>query len=187
MSQQECLEKVQSLNRSQLCDLWESIKRRDTEESGWQKGLAFEYLILKAFQLEGAEVVWSFKVELFDAEIEQIDGVIHLPNSNISVLVESKDYQEAVSIDPVVKMRSQLQRRPNGVVGSVFSTNDFTAPALTLAQFMAPQTILLWEQPDIEYCLVEGTFIKGFLRKYRHCIEHGKANFNLAPYIKFKL
>lgn len=85
MSQQECLEKVQSLNRSQLCDLWESIKRRDTEDSGWQKGLAFEYLILKAFQLEGAEVIWSFKVELFDAEIEQIDGVIHLPNSTISV------------------------------------------------------------------------------------------------------
>lgn len=86
-----------------------------------------------------------------------------MPNSHLSILVESKDFQEAISIDPIVKMRSQLQRRPNGVIGSVFSANGFTDPALTLAQFMAPQTILLWGQQDIEYCLINGEFINGFL------------------------
>lgn len=181
MTQQECLAKVQLLDRSELCDLWSSIKRRDTEEKGWQKGLAFEYLILRAFQLEGADIVWPFPVELFEEKVEQIDGVIHLPGSVMSVLVESKDYQERLNIDPIVKMRSQLQRRPAGVIGSVFSTNGFTDPALTLAQFMAPQTILLWEQPDIDYCLTEGKFTEGLLKKYRHCIEHGKSDFNVSP------
>jgi hypothetical protein len=107
--------------------------------------------------------------------------VVHLPNSHLSVLVESKDYQEAISIDPIVKMRSQLQRRPNGVIGSVFSVNGFTDPALTLAQFMAPQTILLWNNQDVEYCLGEGTFLEGFFLKYRYCVEQGKADFNLNP------
>jgi len=186
MTQQECWEISQKYSRSELCDLWEDIKNRVTEEKGWQKGLAFEYLILRAFQLEQADVIRSFPVKVFDATIEQIDGVVHLPGAHLSVLVESKDYQEAISIDPIVKMRSQLQRRPNGVIGAVFSVNGFTDPALTLAQFMAPQTILLWDQQDIEYCLLNGSFVNGFFRKYRYCIEKGKPDYNLADLSKLK-
>ena len=131
------------------------------------------------------EVIWSYQVELFDEKIEQIDGVVHFANSHLSMLVESKDYQEAVSIEPIAKMRNQLQRRPNGLIGSVFSVNGFTDPALTLAQFMAPQTILLWDNQDIEHCLGTGTFMDGFFKKYRYCIEHGKPDFNLAPLDEF--
>ncbi len=172
---------IQAFGRTELLALWERIKRRDTESNGWQRGLAFEYLILQAFRLEGADVIWSFPVNLFGAPIEQIDGVVHMANSHLSLLVESKDFEQAVSVEPIAKMRNQLQRRPNGVIGSVFSVNGFTEPALTLAQFIAPQTILLWDQQDINYCLQHGTFIDGLLKKYRHCIEYGKPNYNLTP------
>jgi hypothetical protein len=38
--------------------------------SGWAPGKAFEYLVLRAFQLEGAEVRWPYSVRIDGGEKE---------------------------------------------------------------------------------------------------------------------
>ncbi len=183
MTQEECLARIQLFNQQDLIRLWQDIITRSTAKAGWLPGKAFELLILQAFKLEGAEVIWPFEVRLFDSLIEQIDGVIHLGPSTFSILVESKDLNSAINIEPIAKMRSQLQRRSNATIGSVFSVNGFTEPALTLARFMAPQTILLWNKEDIGYCLINHVIIKSFTLKYRHHVEHGLPDFSIVPLI----
>jgi Restriction endonuclease len=173
MTEAECLQEIQATDRQGLINLWEAIESRTTEQAGWLPGKAFELLILRAFDLEGADVTWPFPVKLFGQIVEQIDGVVHVPEFNLSVMIESKDYQTGVDLAPIVKLRSQLQRRPAGVIGAVFTTNGFTEPALTLARFIAPQTILLWHPSDIDYCLPRASFKQGLVDKYRYCIEHG--------------
>lgn len=181
MSFDECLTLIQTYDQLQLLTLWKAIKDRESEQSGWPAGKAFELLILRSFQLEGADVVWPFRVNMFQAEIEQIDGVAHLSSVHLSVLIESKDQKTAVNIEPIAKMRNQLQRRPNSVIGSVFSVNGFTDPALTLAKFVFPQTILLWNPQDIEYSIETAKFTYHLQQKYRHCVEQGSPDFNIAP------
>jgi hypothetical protein len=34
-------------------------------------------MVLRAFELDGAEVKWPYRVKLFGEEVEQIDGVIY--------------------------------------------------------------------------------------------------------------
>jgi len=45
-----------------------------------QKGKAFEYLILRAFELDGAEVKWPYPVSLYGQGevIEEIDGSVRI-------------------------------------------------------------------------------------------------------------
>ncbi len=49
---------IQSLQWKDLRSLWEKIEERNTP--GWDSGKAFEYLILRAFQLDEAEVRYSY-------------------------------------------------------------------------------------------------------------------------------
>jgi hypothetical protein len=182
MSQDECKAEIKTYNRQQLIALWESIKNRTTTDQGWPPGIAFELLILRAFEQEGADVIWSYRVNLFGSLIEQIDGLVHLSRQNLSVLIESKDQERAMNIEPIVKMRSQLQRRPGNIIGSVFSVSGFTELALVLTQFMAPQTVLLWNGQDIEYALQSQDFIGALQLKYRYCIEQGNPVFDIKPF-----
>src|SRR5438046_170576 len=55
--------RIKKLRWPGLQKLWESITRRDTP--GWGAGKAFEYLILRAFELDGARVRWPYPVNLF--------------------------------------------------------------------------------------------------------------------------
>lgn len=59
----EYREKIQALDLSDLQDLWKRIEARDTKPD-WEPGKAFEYLILRAFELEGAAVTYPFSVTL---------------------------------------------------------------------------------------------------------------------------
>jgi hypothetical protein len=184
MTGTEYQERIRSFDYGVLLSFWSQICNRDT--TGWPSGKAFEYFILRAFELEGANIRWPFGVKMNedDEEIEQIDGVIHFPGSELSVMVECKDYdigrnKGRVSIDPVSKMRNQLLRRPSNLVGAVFTTSEFTHPAIVLAQYTAPQTILLWEKEDVEFCLKHQCFIKGFRGKYWHALEEGFPNLTL--------
>lgn len=79
--------RVNTLDWDGLQTLWEAIERRDTPD--WEPGRAFEYLVLRAFQLDGAQVRWPYSVRLFEEEVEQIDGAIY--HDGLSCLVESKD------------------------------------------------------------------------------------------------
>lgn len=45
-----------------LLQLWEGIKTGSTP--GWDAGKAFEYLIVRAFEIEGAEVRYPYLVQV---------------------------------------------------------------------------------------------------------------------------
>ena len=164
--------------------LWAAILGQQTPD--WESGKALEYLILRAFQLELVEVRWPYRVR-FQAsgeELEQIDGVIYL--GELACLVECKDYNNGggkkknINFEPIAKMRSQLMRRPAATIGSIFSSGGFTEPALTLANFTFPQTILLWNGEEIAFCLQTHTFNQALITKYRKCIEFGIHDYDVT-------
>lgn len=130
--------RISQLGDSGLLDLWNRIKERQTEAVNWEPGKAFEYLILRAFELEGAEVRWPFSVDMEGSIVEQIDGVIY--SDGLSVIVESKDLTDPnrVNIEPIAKLRNQLLRRPSGSIGVIFSKSGFTEPAIMLARYLSP-------------------------------------------------
>lgn len=159
-----------------LLKLWSDILERETPD--WESGKALEYFILRAFELEGATVRYPYEVNWKGIK-EQIDGVVYV--NGLSCLVESKDYGEnALNIEPIAKLRNQLLRRPSSTIGSIFSISGFTEPALTLAMFTAPQSILLWEKEQIEYCLKNAYFCRGLEAKFRHCVEEGNPIFDFT-------
>jgi hypothetical protein len=61
----------------------------------------------------------------------------------------------------------------------IFSRTGFTEPAAVLAQYLSPQTILLWEGAEIELALTRQRFVQGLLVKLRMAIEQGQSDFNL--------
>jgi hypothetical protein len=174
-SKEEYEARIAQCDWSDLLDLWDAIEARDTP--GWGPGKAFEYLVLRAFQLEGAEVGWPYTVNLGEELVEQIDGVVY--TDGLACILESKDQGAPTNVEPIAKLRNQLFRRPGGTIGAVFSRAGFTEPARILAQFVAPQTILLWEGAEVRYALKTHRFRTVLCRKYRHLIEHGIPDHNV--------
>ena len=174
---QDCERMIRSLGWDGLRALWDNIENRSTP--GWDPGQAFEYLVIRAFQLDGARVRWPYSVLLFDEEVEQIDGAVHC--LGLSCLVESKDFADGtkVNIAPIAKPRNQLLRRPAGVVGLVFSRTGFTPPARNLSCFSSPQAILLWDGSEIKYALDNETICELLILKYRAYVEDGLPDYNV--------
>ena len=54
VSDNEYQQRIGQYDWADVLDLWVSVKGGDTP--GWEAGKAFEYLVLRAFQLEGAEI-----------------------------------------------------------------------------------------------------------------------------------
>ncbi len=100
-----------TFGESQLLNLWEYIQRNETPD--WEPGRALEYLVIRAFELEGAEVAYPFAVQMGGTIVEQIDGAVH--TNGLSCLIECKDQAGNVNIDPIAKLRNQLLRRPPAV------------------------------------------------------------------------
>lgn len=171
----EYRERISKHDWDGLIDLWEAIEAENTPE--WGSGKALEYLVLRAFQLNGAEVRWPYSVRMDGQEVEQIDGVIY--TQGIACLIECKDKSTRVNIEPIAKLRNQLLRRPGAVIGSVFSRKGFTDPAMTLARFSAPQTILLWTGEEVHYVLEKKCICRGLITKYRVCVELGLPDYNI--------
>jgi hypothetical protein len=161
--------RIQQLDWSGLRSLWENIVRRDTPD--WEPGRAFEYLILRAFQLDGARVRWPYSILMEDQVVEQIDGAVHW--GRLSCLLECKDTRKPISVEPIAKMRNQLLRRPSGSIGLVFSCAGFTQPAALLARYISTQTILLWDGNEIEYALKQERIGEFLEYKYCGCVETG--------------
>lgn len=172
----EYRDKISNFDKKKLINLWEQIKSGNTPD--WESGKAFEYLVIRAFELEGAKVTYPYSVQLGDNEtIEQIDGAVYC--DGFSCIVESKDTDKPINVEPVAKLRNQLLRRPSSVIGIIFSNSGFTQPALTLARFLSPQTILLWTGEELEYAL-EKSLMKFLLQeKFRHCVENALPDYNL--------
>lgn len=166
---------IEQYDTNKLLELWQAIMAGETP--GWDSGKAFEYLVLRAFQIEGAEVRWPYRVIIGGDEIEQIDGVIY--SDNLACLIECKDQIERTNIEPIAKLRNQLLRRPGATIGLVFSRSGFTEPAVTLARFIAPQTILLWDGEEVVYALQRQSMRQALMSKYRFCIEWGLPSYNI--------
>jgi hypothetical protein len=168
---------IQSLQWDGLRALWQNIEQRNTQ--GWDAGKAFEYLVLRAFQLDGADVRYSYSVKLFGEEIEQVDGVVYV--AGLACLIESKDFADKVNVDitPIAKLRNQLLRRPASTIGLVFSRTGFTDPARHLSYFSLPQTILLWTGDEIKYALEQEEICELLVLKYRGCVEDGLPDYDV--------
>jgi hypothetical protein len=167
------MDDVFRFNRKELLRLWKQIQNR--EASSQKSGKPFEHLVLRAFQLDGAEVTLPYTV---DGGVEQIDGAVYF--NELSCLVESKDYSEDKSgILPIAKLRNQLLRRPSSAIGVVFSRSGFSLPAMSIAEDATPPTVLLWSGDELGYALENRLMCKGLVRKYRYAIEHGLSTFNL--------
>lgn len=177
------IQKIQDLNSLQA--FWLRVNRGEMVD-GWPSGKAFEYIVLRAFELDpSAEVEYPYPVELLDVDVvEQIDGFIRISRSGINAMVESKDYGKNISISSIYKLRSQLARRPSGLVGCFFSREDYTPSAKLLSHFLFPQTILLWSGNDIDFCFENAYFVKGLEEKYDFALKHGIPNLSLARKLK---
>ena len=161
--------RIRKLDWNGLRALWQGIKGSRTPR--WGAGRALEYLVLRGFELSGAEIVWPYEVHIANQIVEQIDGVAY--SAGLPCLVECKDTADPVNIEPLSKMRNQLLRRPSGAIGLVVSRSGFTAPAQTLAQYMVPQTILLCAGLELEYILQTENFASALEKKYRYCVQTG--------------
>lgn len=168
--------RIRTYDWDRLIILWQAVIARDTPD--WAAGKALEYIIMRAFQLDGADVMYPYRVLLAGEEAEQIDGLVY--TDGLACLIECKDLTNKVNIEPIAKMRNQLLRRPSPTIGAIFSRSGFTDPALILAQFNAPQTILLWDVDEIEYALRERYMRRGLIDKYRYCISHGYPDYNIT-------
>lgn len=143
-------------------------------------GRAFEYLVLRAFQLDGADVRWPYEVSLYgqDKPVEEIDGSVRV--GGLYSLIETKDEDGNIGIAPIAKLRNQLLRRPAGTLGMVFSSQAYTVAALQLAQFALPQAILLWTGTQIEFALNHERICDLCECKYRACVDRGMVDFDIS-------
>ncbi len=165
------------LSTEQRLALWLEIKSGETPD--WEDGKAFEHLIVQLFEAAGGDVTYPFSVtNPHGGVLEQLDGFVQI--DGISLLLETKDYKDKVAVEPIAKLRNQLLRRPAGIVGCVFTKSDFTGSSIMLANFMAPQAILLWAGVEID-AIVWGECIKTALKiKHRRLLRDG------MPYFDFR-
>ncbi|WP_457587705.1 restriction endonuclease [Ensifer canadensis] len=161
--------RIRELDRRQLGRLWKRIEANDTAD--WPQGKAFELAVLRAFELEGAKVVWPYHARIQNTIVEEIDGFVQ--TSGISFMVESKDLGDAVGIGPIAKLRNQLARRPAGLLGCVFSRSGFTPPAVLLSTYCAPQAILLWTGDEIAEALPAREMTAALVDKYNVLLRLG--------------
>ncbi|HEX2205422.1 MAG TPA: restriction endonuclease [Longimicrobium sp.] len=159
--------RVREMGWDGVARLWAAVRAGETP--GWAAGRAFEHLVLRAFELDGAAVRWPFEVYLDGRIVEQIDGAVYA--AGLSCLIEAKDTAEPLQVDAIAKLRSQLSRRPAGVLGLLFSRSGFTRPATTLARYLTPQNVLLWTGEDLEVALERRAMVDPLAAKYRRCVE----------------
>ncbi|PTL79945.1 restriction endonuclease [Vitiosangium sp. GDMCC 1.1324] len=161
---------IRSMGWSGLCDLWARV-RMGQELGEWPPGRAFEFLILRAFQLEGAQVIWPYR-----GEWEQVDGAVYV--DGLSCLVECKHWQEPLDFSPIAKFKARVDRRPAATIGLLFSVNGFTLPALREAQVQPVRNVLLWAKPDVSLALRRG--MRAALRvKWRKAVEEAAMDYEL--------
>lgn len=176
----ELVDKIRKADKNGLISLWDDVVGESANVN--TKGVEFENLICRAFELEKANVEYPYTVKVQDKISEQIDGLISV--DGIHCLIECKNQVESVDFEPFTKLRSRLQRRPSNAIGAIFTTPSFTEPAIILNQFLHPQTILMWEKEEIRKALEHDYLVKGLKKKYLYSIKNGLSNFNILAEIK---
>lgn len=177
---------IREMEWEELVKTWKKRNNKPFLDK-WGLGKFFEYAIIRAFEIEGAQVRYPYEVNsrhmcnVRNTVIEQIDGVIYV--DGLCVIAESKDFTRSkVDIEPLAKLQIRLKRRPSLVIGCLFCASDFTWPAQALIESLMPHTILLWNKSDIEHCFKNRCFISGLQLKYKSVIEDGNHILDLSTY-----
>ncbi|HEX8441462.1 hypothetical protein [Archangium sp.] len=169
--------RVLALGHEELVALWSGFRVGITPAE-WPPGVLLEYLLLRAFQLEGAEVTWPYRVYRKSVLLEQIDGVLYF--DGVSCLVECKDATRPVDAVAIVKLKSQLLRRPRTILGALFCSGEISESASTLMEMLPPPDVLLWEGAEIDLALRGQRLLEGMRKKLRHAVETGFADLKLV-------
>lgn len=170
------VEDIQNKNLSQLLRMLEDISK-GVSVKNWPPGIAFEHIVLRAFEIEQATVSWPYSVRLGNRIIEQIDGAVYW--GGLACLVESKDYNIPINIEPIAKLKTQLSRRPAATLGIVFSRHGYTGPAKELTRLLNPLNILLWEYEEFEQCIAASTMCRALSTKYQYAVEFGIPDYDI--------
>lgn len=158
--------------RPDLLRIWDQIKQ-DQAIDGFADGRAFEYLIVRAFDIEKTPVRWPFQVTYSQkfGTMEQVDGIVYIGER--AFLIESKATSEPVAIESLAKLRFRLEKRPPSTMGILFSVNEFTLPTEVFAQFASPLNILLWGGSDLDLALEHGQMTEALKQKLEYATEYG--------------
>jgi hypothetical protein len=175
------VQEIRKLNSADLLTVFTALENGH-EHLAWPAGKTFEHLVLRAFEIAGAEVTWPYSVKAAGTEVEQIDGAIR--TSRVTSLVESKHYAGNLDIAPIAKIRNQLLRRPPGVMASVFVMHGFTEPAKILTRYSSPVNVLLWERDEVSTFLTDATAntdrpIDALHQKYKYAVEQAMPDYNI--------
>jgi hypothetical protein len=164
--------KVRAMSLEDLLALWGQLLV-PLQPEGWAPGKAMEYLLLRAFELWGAEVVWPYL-----GEWDQMDGAVY--SDGLLALVESKDWNRPVNAIALAQMRLRLEHRPpgHGVVGLVFGKRGFTDAAKREVLYNPGRNILLWGEDEISVALKHG-MCAGLRTKWRYARERGDLKYEL--------
>lgn len=163
---------AQGWNSNNLLTIWSQIKS-GASIRGWPSGKAFEYMVIRAFEIGGLRVTYPYEVtypQKFGI-LEQIDGVVYLGERPF--LVESKDLSEAAAIEAFAKLRFRLEGRPPGIMGILFSVRDFTLAVEVFAQFASPLNVLLWNRADLDIALNTNMMKSALEQKLQFALEYG--------------
>ena len=179
-SPQQMIDEIRGHDRERLLELYGRISVGQAP-AFWTDGMALEHLVLRAFELERVKVQWPYRIPMPTSHqtMEQIDGVAYL--DRLAVLIETKDTEEPQNVEPVAKLKSQLDRRPPQTLGLVVSRRGFTAPAATLTRLISGGRILLWTGDELQYAIAHAQMVRGFRLKYRHLVEQAVPDLLIIP------
>ena len=170
------VEDIQKKDISQLLRMLQDISN-GVSAKNWPPGIAFEHIVLRAFEMEQATVSWPYSVRLGNKILEQIDGAVYW--GGLACLVESKDYNSPINIEPIAKLKTQLSRRPASTLGIVFSRYGYTGPAKELTRQLHPLNVLLWEYEELEQCISSRTMCRALSTKYQYAVEFGIPDYDI--------
>jgi len=196
MKPQEAKDEIRKYSRGELRDFWAFIRDRekdqipnpgfrnhqvvpDKDPPRWDGGQAFEFMMLRFFELDGAEVTYPYgPIVGLDGLTQETDGFIY--TDKLRCLVESKDWSSPVKFSTVAKLKDRLLHRNSQLIGCIFcSRSGFSTSALTAAFLEQTRyNILLWGRDEIDFVVKSprSNFVEALHTKYRYSLE------KLIPY-----
>ncbi|MFZ5443091.1 MAG: hypothetical protein ACOZQL_23995 [Myxococcota bacterium] len=173
---------IKTYDRGRLTRLWASVRRGS--HGGFPRGKAFEFLLVRAFELDGARVTWPFVVtspfQNGGSQLShQIDGVVYL--DGLAFLLESKQRNQPVPFPPIAYLQAHLRRRPPVTMGLVFALKGVTDPAREALLLSGTTEVLLWEADEVDWAFKrKGRFLKGLREKLRWACEKALPDYNVT-------
>lgn len=166
-SEKKLIKRIQTYDWAKLERLWVKIKAG--VKTRWPDGKALEYMFVRAFDLEGAEVVYPYNNLALRAQ-EQLDGYVFVKDLGVGFIIECKDWSVNVSFDELAKLHGRLLYRMSSTYGIFLSKTGYTSSAMELTYMVNPHNILLWSSDDIDECFKNHKFLKALQYKYQYAM-----------------